>query len=127
MSHLAKIELEIKDIQILKKACKRLGLKFMSDQKNFRWYGREPAECSHAIKIPNAAYDYEIGVIKQKTGYELQCDFFDRGIKASIGQNGGLLKQAYTIEKAKMECIKKGYSVREEKTQKGVQLRITVR
>jgi len=33
MSHLAKIELEIKDIQVLKKACKRLGLKFTEGQK----------------------------------------------------------------------------------------------
>lgn len=125
MSHLVKIELEINDVNVLQKSCDRLGLSFMKNQNTFQWWG-QAAKCDHAIKIPEAKY--EIGVLKkQQGGYELQCDYFDRAVGKAIGQNGGLLKQAYTIEKAKQEAIRKGYSIREHKTQQGIQLRIEVR
>lgn len=128
MSHLVKIELEINDLVALKKACQRLGLEFRETQKTFRWYGREPAPCDHAISIPGAASEaYEIGVTKKGTSYELQCDFWNHELKSKIGENGGLFKQAYTVEKAKWEATKKGYSFREVKTEKGIQLRISVR
>jgi len=126
MSHLVKIELEINDITALKRTCARLGLQFMADQKTFKWYGREPAPCEAAIKVPGQGYGYEIGVVKEGKGYSLQTDFFDLNIIEKIGQKGGLLKQGYAIEKAKWEAIKKGYSVREHKTPTGVQLRIQV-
>ena len=40
MSHLAKIELEIKDLKSLEKACARMGFQFMRDQKTHAWYGQ---------------------------------------------------------------------------------------
>lgn len=125
MSHLAKIEIEITDIKALKQTCARLGLEWKQDQKKFAWFGREPAACDHAIKCPNAKY--EIGVTLKDGKYELKVDYYDRNLTEVIGRNGGLLKQAYAIEKAKMEAIRKGYSVREQKTQKGIELRIAVR
>lgn len=128
MSHLAKIELEINDLTALKKACQRMGMEFRQTQKTFRWYGREPAPCDHAISIPGAAsMAYEIGVIKNGKNFELQCDFWDRQLKAKIGENGGLFKQAYALEKAKLEAIKKGYSVKERRIGDKIELRIQVR
>ena len=70
MSHMSTIELEVKDIDILSKACSRMGLKLIRDQKTFKWFGRDDGVCDHAISIPDAAY--EIGVINKNGQYEPQ-------------------------------------------------------
>lgn len=40
MSHVVKIDVEIKNIKALKKACENLGLQFNEGQKEYKWYGR---------------------------------------------------------------------------------------
>ena len=119
MSHISKIELEVKDLGVLGQACSRLGLSLIRDQKTYKWYGRDSA-CHHAIRIPGATY--EIGVIQKDGRYELQCDFYDAGIEKAIGRQGGLLKQAYAVEKTKLEARRKGYTVLEKKTETGIRL-----
>lgn len=121
MSHISKIELEVKDLGILSQACRKLGLEFIRDQESFKWYGRESV-CSHAIKVPGA--DYEIGVTAQDGRYDLACDFYDPSLEKVIGKQGGLLKQAYAVEKTKNEARKKGYSVIERQTQAGIRLHV---
>jgi hypothetical protein len=123
MSHISKIELEVKDLQVLKQACRRLGLEFMKNKKNFNWFGKE-GHCDHAIKIPGA--NYEVGVVKKGGCFELLCDYFDRNIEMKIGSKGGLLNQAYAVEKAKTEARRKGYSVIEKKTQTGIRLHVRI-
>jgi len=127
MSHIQTIEIEITDLQVLKSTCKRLGLEWKQDQKTFQWYGQTPEKCDHVISIPNARY--EIGVLKNvgMKGYTLQVDYYDKKVTEKIGQLGGLFKQAYGIEKAKMEAIKKGYAVKEHKiNDRQIELRIVV-
>ncbi len=124
MSHISKIELEVKDLGTLKQACTRLGLTLFEGQKTFKWYGEEDGRCDHAIQIPGATY--EIGVTKAGNLFELQCDYFDSAIGKAIGQNGGLLKQAYAIERTKTEARRKGYSVIEKKTDAGIRLHVRV-
>ncbi len=121
MSHISKIELEVKDLGVLSQACTRLGIELIRGQKHFKWYGKT-ASCDHAIKVPGAKY--EIGVIKQKGRYDLSCDFYDRTIEKVIGRQAGLLKQAYAVAKTKIEARKKGYSVLEQNTDTGVRLHI---
>lgn len=121
MSHISKIELEVKDIGILGQACSRMGLQLVKGQQTHKWYGKD-AQCDHAIKVPGA--QYEIGVVKKHGSYELQCDFYDRNIDRAIGKQGGLLKQAYAVEKAKVEARRKGYSVLEKRTDTGIQLHV---
>ena len=123
MSHISKIELEVKDLSVLGQACARLGLELIRGKNRFKWYGKS-APCDHAIKVPGA--DYEIGVVKQNRGYELNCDFYDRNIEKSIGRQAGLLKQAYAVAKTKIEARKKGYSVLEQNTETGVRLHIRI-
>ena len=123
MSHISKIELEVKDLAVLSQACTRLGMEFIRGQKQFKWYGKD-APCDHVIKVPGA--DYEIGVVRTNGRYELQCDFFDRNIEKAIGPNAGLLKQAYVVEKAKIEARRKGYSVMERKTKTGIRLHVRI-
>ena len=43
MSHISKIELEVKDLSTLKQACTRLGLTMVEGKKTFKWYGQEEA------------------------------------------------------------------------------------
>ena len=123
MSHVSKIEIEVKDLAVLSQASTRLGLEFIRGRKQFRWYGKE-APCDHIIKVPGA--EYEIGVVKDKHKYELNCDFYDRSIEKVIGRQGGLLKQAYAVAKTKIEARRKGYCVLEKKTDTGVRLHIQI-
>jgi hypothetical protein len=123
MSHISKIELEVKDLGTLGQACTQLGLTLIRNQKTFRWYGKEAA-CDHAIHVPGV--DYEIGIQKKSDLYELSCDFFDRGLKKVIGSQGGLLKQAYAVMKTKIEARKKGYSVLERKTENSIRLHVRI-
>jgi len=123
MSHISKIELEVKDLAVLSQACTRLGLTLIRGQKEFKWYGKS-APCEHAIKVPGAAY--EIGVVKQKGSYELNCDFYDRNIQKAVGRQAGILKQAYAVAKTKIEARRKGYSVLEQNTDAGVRLHIRI-
>jgi hypothetical protein len=123
MSHISKIELEVRDLGILGQACKRLGLGLIRGKRQFRWYGND-APCDHAIRVPGA--DYEIGVITKNGRYELSCDFYDRALETVIGRQGGLLRQAYAVEKTKTEARKKGYSVRERKTDTGIRVQVRI-
>ena len=124
MSHISKIELEVNDLATLKRACARMGLRFVENQKTFKWFGYDEGRCDHAIKVPGAAY--EIGVTKAGTLYELQCDYYDSALSNVIGQNSGLLKQAYAIERTKVEARRKGYSIIEKKTDSGIRLHVRV-
>jgi hypothetical protein len=121
MSHISKIELQVKDLSILGAACAKLGLELIRSKKSFKWYGKE-ASCDHAIKVPDA--EYEIGVIDRDGLYELNCDFYDQNLERVIGKNGGRLKQAYAVEKTMIEARRKGYSVLERKTDNGIRLHV---
>jgi hypothetical protein len=113
MSHITNIELEIKDLVALKAACNRMGFTFMENQTTCNFYRDQKADCLHAIQVPGAAY--EVGVVENKNGdYHLIWDpYIHVGLESSLGPGGGKLKQAYGIEKAKLEARKKGYSVYE--------------
>jgi len=121
MSHISKIELEVKDLGILGQACTRLGLELLKDKKSFRWYGKEGC-CDHAITVPGA--NYEIGVVKKDGLYELSCDYYDRNLEKVIGSQGGLLKQAYAVIKTRVEARRKGYSVLEQQTENSIKLHV---
>ena len=123
MSHISKIELQVKDLSVLQAACERLDLSFVRGQREFRWYGK-PAQCDHAIRVPNAAYD--VGVTKINGHYELRCDYYDQNLVKAIGQSGGLLKQAYAVEKVRREARLKGCSVIEKQTAEGVRLHVRI-
>ena len=123
MSHISKIELEVKDLVMLSQACASLGLTLIRDRNQFRWYGKD-APCDHVIKVPGAMY--EIGVVKQKGSYELNCDFYDSGIEKVVGRQAGLLKQAYAVAKTKIEARRKGYCVLEKNTDTGIRIHIRI-
>jgi len=140
MSHVARIQLEIKDLCTLKQACTRLGLEFLEGRRTYRWYGRymedyplpegfcfdDLGKCDHAISVTGAAY--EVGVVKRSGGYLLLWDFWEEGgLEKILGKNAGRLKQAYAVTRTMVEAKRKGYQVREQRTQKGIRLTLTRR
>jgi hypothetical protein len=127
MSHIAKIEMQIKSLDMLKAACERLGCQFMANQKSFKWYGQQLNKCDHAIKAPGA--QYEVGVIastKNPGQWELQWDNYSvGGLTKTLGSDAGLLKQAYAIEQTKAVAALEGHMCSEIKQDDGtVQLQI---
>jgi hypothetical protein len=143
MSHVASVELEVDDIPSLKEAAKAMGLEFVENQKTYKWFGRfmndysganaahlhginpkDYGKCEHAIRIPGDSKAYEIGVVKRadgKPGYQLVWDFWagGYGLRAKIGNDGGLLKQSYAVMRAKKEMLRKGYRATTTKDAKG--------
>lgn len=137
MSHISTIELEIKDLTALKKACETLGLSFITGQTTYNWYGRlvnpektplpegiteaHLGHCDHAIRVPNA--EYEIGVVQLGNKHVLLADFwYAGGLKKAVGKDGGLLKQAYAVERIKTEARKKGYRLTQKRTETGIRV-----
>ena len=129
MSHVSAIELEIKDMDALKAACERLGLNFLEGKTTYRWFGtwmgdyplpegftrEDLGKCSHAIRVPGAAY--EIGVVTRNGKTTLLWDFWSSGgLERVLGRGGGKLKQAYAVEAATRAAKKGGYRVQEKRT-----------
>jgi hypothetical protein len=129
MSHVSTIELEIKDLDALKAACRRLGLEWREGQTTYRWYGthvgdypipegftkEDMGKCTHAIRVPGASY--EIGVVIRNGKTTLLWDFWGSGgLERVLGQGGGKLKQAYAVEATTRAAKRQGYKVIEKRT-----------
>jgi hypothetical protein len=144
MSHVAKIAIEIKDLETLDAACTRLGGTLVRGKTHYKWFGRsvgdyplpegyaaaDLGQCEHAIRVPGARY--EIGVVRRrdgKPGYQLLWDSWgDGGLERQLGQGAGKLVQAYGIEAAKRAARTRGYHVEEHAKEDGsVVLRVHVR
>ena len=136
MSHIAKIELLVKDINVLKKAVKTFGAE-VKQQNTYKWWNtyvgdyplpdgftiEDLGKCDYAISHPNC--QWEIGVVKNKNGigYTLMYDFYGfrgRQLHNVFGTNLGLLKQRYTIDNIKSECLKRKQKVIERKIERTV-------
>ena len=144
MSHVATVDLEVKDMECLAKAAARCGLVMKVNQPTYRWYGRSVGDyplpagfaaedlgrCEHALSIPGDGDAYEIGVVRRrdgKPGYCLLWDFFagGYGLQAKVGENCAKLKQAYAAEVAIRQARMQGYRVNEQQQADG-SLRLTL-
>lgn len=130
MSHVATIELEIKDLDALETAACELGLVLVRGQKTYKWYGHSVGDyplpkgftstdlgkCEHVIRIPDNAHAYEIGVCPRrdgKAGYILQWDFYagGYGMVSRVGDGAQKLKQAYASQVALKAARAQGFRV----------------
>jgi len=123
MSHIAKIELEVTDLESLSRACQEIGLNLVKDKTSFKWFNGD-GKCKHAIEVPGASYEIGLVIEDEGKGYILQTDFFDKGIEKAIGKNGGLLKQKYAVQRTRSEAKRKGYRVIEKQTDKSIRLHV---
>lgn len=142
MSHVAKVDIVINDLDALMLAASECGLEFNEGQKTYRWYGRwlndyngenaafrhgiqpeDYGKCEHALSVPGSVNAYEVGVCKNPNGdgYILIWDFYNRGygLQDYIGDGGEKLMNSYakhaTINYAHMH----GMSVEEEVDENG--------
>lgn len=135
MSHVAKIEVEIKDLEALAAAAKRLGGELI-EKSTYAWFGasvgdyplpegfaaEDLGKCERAIRFPGAKY--EVGVVRRRDGrqgYTLLWDFWQGGygLREAIGAKGERLSQAYGVESATRAARRQGYTVTETQAADG--------
>lgn len=113
MSHVVKMEVEIRDLDALRAACERLGFRWNEGVTTYRWYGRwvgdtpmpegitreQLGHCQHEIVVPGC--QYSVGVVAVGGHYSLLWDFYDSRLKMAMGgERGDRLVQAYGVEAA---------------------------
>lgn len=141
MSHVATIEVEIKDLQALAAACQELGLEFVHGKQEYICWGTgkdigqltryqkisgkqlmpdgwtlgEMGQCEHAIRVKDLTAKYEIGVARRRDGrdgYQLLCDISGaHEIVEKIGKDFAKLKQGYAVEVAVRAAKRAGFRV----------------
>jgi len=143
MSHVAKVELKVTDLDDLAAACADVGCTFDRDATEWEWYGEweqdydsEDAAFRHGIaperygtsdagviRVPGASY--EIGVYRLPDGtFGLVYDNFNkgRGIETHLGAGLPRLRQTYAdrrTAKSFMELRAKGYTVQRRELEDG--------
>lgn len=143
MSHVAECKAELKSLDAIDAAARRLGGQLVRGQRTYKWFGHwvgdtpmpkgmtqaDLGKCDHAIKFPHASY--EVGVRAQADGtFTLAWDWWSAGrLLPIMGDTGaGKFVQAYGIEAAKRAALRRGYSTRETTQGNGdVQLELLVR
>jgi hypothetical protein len=147
MSHIVTINIQMRELEAIKRACARLGWTFKENQKTYNWFGdwvddspvprglfaseqeyqavlamdrterkqhmnNVLGKCEHAISVPGC--QYEIGLIKHGSGYTPIWDWYEIDLHNALGSNADPLKQAYAVERAKIEAQRSGYRVHEK-------------
>ncbi len=128
MSHVTTIDIEILDLDSLKKAAEKLGLE-VREKATYNWYGRhvgdfplpagfsqeELGRCEFALGVVGKPGAYEIGVGKSKTvnGYTLLYDYYagGHGLMEKVSSDReslNLIKTEYGVEQAKKALRRKG-------------------
>ena len=127
MSHYSEVQIEFRDRAALVAALERLGLKGKVEVNQeakflYGYQGDRREQQGHIIirrqHVGLAAND--IGFQRQSDGaYRAWISDFDRKENGYNEAWLGRLKQAYGVEKAKVEAKKKGYRVTEQKQDDG--------
>lgn len=151
MSHVATIDLEVKDLDALEQAAKRLGLELVRGQQTYAWFGtsvgdyplpegftaEDLGKCDHALRIAGdilrtgSEAPYEVGVVRRRDGrpgYTLLWDFWGggNGLTAKVGPDCRNLKREYATVVALKQAAAQGFTVNEQRLADGsVQLRLT--
>lgn len=129
MSHVATVDVEVKDLDALEEAAKRLGMQLVRGQTTYKWWGESvgdypiPAgftaedlgKCEHAVRSDNA--EYEIGVVRRRDGrpgWQLIWDFYDDTLVKVVGKDCCKLKVAYARAVATRQAIRGGFRVQEQ-------------
>lgn len=131
MSHVADVDIKIRDLEAAAKAAQMLGGELMRDQKTHRWYGRfmndwssqraavnrrDPktfGKCDHAIRFPGV--DYEIGLVREEDGsFTAVYDEWGPGAKIKEicgGQDLPKLKNEYAAAVTTRTLMRRGFRV----------------
>lgn len=123
MSHIVKVEIEVKDPDAIRAACKDLGYELSSNDRA-RGYNNSTFEADYVMRLPGP---YDVGFVKAGDGYDLKCDLYQGHVENALGKNLNRFRQAYATQKTLIEARRKGYSARQVTQDDGsVQIRISV-
>lgn len=138
MSHVASVDVEVRDLDALRAAADRLGFEFREGQRTYKWFGRflndwrssrsavskgvDPATfgtCDHALRIKGAGdSQYEVGVTAMPDGtYRLVYDSWSGGgqaIERLAGVDCVRLQGEVAAEQATRFAQRRGYRVQRE-------------
>lgn len=137
MSHVVVLDLDIKNLDAVKKLCKNLGWSFLENQKTYVWYGRwmndysqqdaavnqgikpeDLGKCDHAISIPGC--HYQLGLKSVGDKYTLLWDWWDKDLKKAMGgEKGQVFMQEYGLACIQQEADQFGYSYTTKKLDNG--------
>ena len=113
MSHLAKIQLQIKDLAALRLAAAARGLELVEGAQSFKW-DQGQGKSDHKLRVKGgSARGYEIGIVREEVGggYSLLWDDFDQELKGAAGAGAGALKQEYGAAVATKYYESEGFTV----------------
>ena len=131
MSHVTKIDVELKDLEALNVACQELGLELRLHQTTYKWFGsyvgdsslpagftkKELGHCEHAIVVKGAGTStYEIGLVTRrdgKPGFTLLKDDWQGGyglLEKIGGKTAEKLLGEYKIQAALRLARKHGFT-----------------
>jgi hypothetical protein len=138
MSHMARVQVEVSDLDALEDAAKALGLEMVRNVSTYKWYGKfmrdwplpqgitekDLGKCEHVLRIPGDSTSYEVGVARSKTDpskYVLLFDFWAGGgnLVKHVGKDGYKLMMQYPCEVARKHLRQRGRRVIEERTPEG--------
>jgi hypothetical protein len=118
VSHIVTIKSELRDLAAIRAACKRMGLSEPVDGEH-ELFGAKVKGV--AVQLPDWEYPAVFDLATGKARY----DNFN-GVWGD-DKHLGAFKQAYAVEKAKLEARRKGYSVTERTLPNGsVKLEVNV-
>jgi len=123
MSHISKIELLIKDLEVLKTACRHLNLEYSGDTDKFRRLGCEVADQALAV-ISVLGVQPVISVMAEGGAFVLRTLVSDREADLMISAVGQI-KQRYAVEHVLAEARNKRMRVQETVTETGIRLVLT--
>ncbi|QQO09002.1 DUF1257 domain-containing protein [Breznakiella homolactica] len=132
MSHIAKVDTQIKDLAMLKQALTVLGIQYNEAEQGqtitLKGYGKNEIieDCIMEIKTGSS---YSIGIRQKDKGYEVAADWW--AIETFTGQKQEEIMNRITRQYAYETVMDKirgmGYSVVQEEQDTKENLRITVR
>lgn len=132
MSHVATVEVEVKDLDAFRVACAAVGMELVEGQTTFAWFGEfmndyhgqdaafksgirpeDYGKCAHAARVRGDARAYEVGLVQKANGaHALVWDFYGargRALEAVAGKACGKLVSAYVTEVARRTLHRAGF------------------
>lgn len=118
MSHVAEIDLELKDLDAVGRAADALGMRLVRDAKTFTYYAGQQSPCVHKLVFKDAQPGaWEVGLVyadNSLTSYRPALDDFGmqgKRITDALGRDCVELKKRYTAEVSAAQLRKQGYRV----------------
>jgi hypothetical protein len=115
MSKIVTVELKVNSIEVMESTCRELGFQ-LKKSTTFTGWASQQHSCEYKVVVPDSRY--EIGLVKDGSNWNLQCDhflFYDK----RIGTDCQKLTQIYGVNRAVMEAEKYGLFVTRETAKNG--------